>query len=101
MVNDPWHVFSNDAVQVVFVDSNLTFVPLDNEFHWECLTPVWPCDAGLALAAPHEDIYSGLWGYNSALSCVAIGGVFYVITWQTHLLAVICGKIDNQRDSLR
>uniref|UniRef100_A0A671TQI8 Urea transporter n=1 Tax=Sparus aurata TaxID=8175 RepID=A0A671TQI8_SPAAU len=46
--------------------------------------------SGLALAAPHEDIYSGLWGYNSALSCVAIGGVFYVITWQTHLLAVIC-----------
>ncbi|XP_073334314.1 urea transporter 1-like [Pagrus major] len=46
--------------------------------------------SGLALAAPHEDIYSGLWGYNSALSCIAIGGVFYVITWQTHLLALIC-----------
>lgn len=51
------------------------------------------CGAGLALAAPHKDIYSGLWGYNSALSCIAIGGVFYVITWQTHLLALICGKI--------
>uniref|UniRef100_A0A3Q3GTW3 Urea transporter n=1 Tax=Labrus bergylta TaxID=56723 RepID=A0A3Q3GTW3_9LABR len=46
--------------------------------------------AGLALAAPHKDIFSGLWGYNSALSCIAIGGVFYVLTWQTHLLAVIC-----------
>uniref|UniRef100_A0A8C4E9P6 Urea transporter n=1 Tax=Dicentrarchus labrax TaxID=13489 RepID=A0A8C4E9P6_DICLA len=46
--------------------------------------------AGLALAAPHKDIYSGLWGYNSALSCIAVGGVFYVITWQTHLLALIC-----------
>nr|QRW33319.1 urea transporter b [Lateolabrax maculatus] len=46
--------------------------------------------SGLALAAPHKDIYSGLWGYNSALSCIAIGGVFYVITWQTHLLALIC-----------
>ncbi|XP_053267720.1 urea transporter 1-like [Pleuronectes platessa] len=45
---------------------------------------------GLALAAPLRDIYSGLWGYNSALSCIAVGGVFYVITWQTHLLAVIC-----------
>ncbi|XP_008280983.1 urea transporter 1-like [Stegastes partitus] len=45
---------------------------------------------GLALAAPNGDIYSGLWGYNSALSCIAIGGVFYVITWQTHLLALIC-----------
>uniref|UniRef100_A0A4W6BUJ9 Urea transporter n=1 Tax=Lates calcarifer TaxID=8187 RepID=A0A4W6BUJ9_LATCA len=51
--------------------------------------------AGLALAAPHRDIYSGLWGYNSALSCIAIGGVFYVITWQTHILALICGKIDS------
>nr|XP_046231252.1 urea transporter 1-like isoform X1 [Scatophagus argus]XP_046231253.1 urea transporter 1-like isoform X1 [Scatophagus argus] len=46
--------------------------------------------SGLALAAPHKDIYSGLWGYNSALSCIAIGGVFYVITWQTHFLALIC-----------
>ncbi|XP_026153599.1 urea transporter 1-like [Mastacembelus armatus] len=46
--------------------------------------------SGLALAAPHKDIYSGLWGYNSALSCIAVGGVFYVITWQTHLLALIC-----------
>ncbi|XP_028273865.1 urea transporter 1-like [Parambassis ranga] len=45
---------------------------------------------GLALAAPHKDIYSGLWGYNSALSCIAIGGVFYVLTWQTHILSVIC-----------
>uniref|UniRef100_A0A3B5AFJ4 Urea transporter n=1 Tax=Stegastes partitus TaxID=144197 RepID=A0A3B5AFJ4_9TELE len=45
--------------------------------------------AGLALAAPNGDIYSGLWGYNSALSCIAIGGVFYVITWQTHLLLAL------------
>uniref|UniRef100_A0A3Q3ME09 Urea transporter n=1 Tax=Mastacembelus armatus TaxID=205130 RepID=A0A3Q3ME09_9TELE len=52
--------------------------------------------AGLALAAPHKDIYSGLWGYNSALSCIAVGGVFYVITWQTHLLALICGKNNKQ-----
>ncbi|KAM3599408.1 uncharacterized protein V6R79_004986 [Siganus canaliculatus] len=46
--------------------------------------------SGLALAAPQRDIYSGLWGYNSALSCIAIGGVFYVLTWQTHLLALLC-----------
>ncbi|XP_067340801.1 urea transporter 2-like isoform X2 [Channa argus] len=49
--------------------------------------------SGLALAAAHKDIYSGLWGYNSALSCIAIGGVFYVITWQTHLLAVMCALL--------
>ncbi|XP_070845509.1 urea transporter 2-like [Chaetodon trifascialis] len=46
--------------------------------------------SGLALAAPHKDIYAGLWGYNSALACIAIGGVFYVLTWQTHLLALLC-----------
>ncbi|KAF3848641.1 hypothetical protein F7725_015138 [Dissostichus mawsoni] len=46
--------------------------------------------SGLALAAPDQDIFSGLWGYNSVLSCIAIGGVFYVLTWQTHLLAVFC-----------
>ncbi|XP_041826581.1 urea transporter 1-like isoform X2 [Melanotaenia boesemani] len=45
---------------------------------------------GVALAAPPRDIYSGLWGYNSVLSCIAIGGVFYALTWQTHTLALIC-----------
>ncbi|XP_061118136.1 urea transporter 2-like [Conger conger] len=46
--------------------------------------------AALALAAPFEDIYFGLWGYNCVLACIAIGGMFYALTWQTHLLAVIC-----------
>ncbi|XP_055729798.1 urea transporter 2-like isoform X2 [Salvelinus fontinalis] len=46
--------------------------------------------SGLVLAAPREDIYSGLWGYNSCLSCIAIGGVFYALTWQSHLLAITC-----------
>uniref|UniRef100_A0A3Q3ILP6 Urea transporter n=1 Tax=Monopterus albus TaxID=43700 RepID=A0A3Q3ILP6_MONAL len=46
--------------------------------------------SGLALGAPHRDINSGPWGYSSALDCIAVGGVFYVISWQTHLLVPIC-----------
>ncbi|NWX69695.1 UT2 protein, partial [Alca torda] len=46
--------------------------------------------AALSLATPFSKIYSGLWGYNSSLSCVAIGGMFYAFTWQTHLLAIAC-----------
>ncbi|XP_004579586.2 urea transporter 2 isoform X1 [Ochotona princeps] len=46
--------------------------------------------AGLTIATPFDSIYSGLCGFNSALACIAIGGMFYVITWQTHLLAVTC-----------
>ncbi|XP_017546569.1 urea transporter 2 isoform X2 [Pygocentrus nattereri] len=46
--------------------------------------------SGLALAAPFENIYFGLWGYNCVLACIAIGGMFYALTWQTHLLAVAC-----------
>lgn len=48
--------------------------------------------AGLALAAPFEDIYFGLWGYNCVLACIAIGGMFYALTWQVHLLALTCGE---------
>ncbi|NWT48537.1 UT2 protein, partial [Chroicocephalus maculipennis] len=47
--------------------------------------------AALSLATPFSKIYSGLWGYNSSLSCIAIGGMFYAFTWQTHLLAIACG----------
>ncbi|XP_017532410.2 urea transporter 1 isoform X1 [Manis javanica] len=46
--------------------------------------------AGLSLSAPFEDIYSGLWGFNSSLACIAIGGMFMALTWQTHLLALAC-----------
>ncbi|XP_051551996.1 urea transporter 2 isoform X4 [Myxocyprinus asiaticus] len=46
--------------------------------------------SGLALAAPFENIYFGLWGYNCVLACIAIGGMFYALSWQTHLLAVAC-----------
>ncbi|NXP69536.1 UT2 protein, partial [Ramphastos sulfuratus] len=46
--------------------------------------------AALSLATPFSKIYSGLWGYNSSLSCIAIGGMFYAFTWQTHLLAITC-----------
>ncbi|KAL4630052.1 urea transporter 2-like isoform X1 [Arapaima gigas] len=46
--------------------------------------------SGLALAAPFENIYFGLWGYNCVLACIAIGGMFLALTWQVHLLAVAC-----------
>ncbi|NXA48455.1 UT2 protein, partial [Nothocercus julius] len=46
--------------------------------------------AALSLATPFSKIYSGLWNYNSSLSCIAVGGMFYAFTWQTHLLAIAC-----------
>ncbi|KAM6148718.1 urea transporter 2 [Erethizon dorsatum] len=46
--------------------------------------------AALTVATPFETIYMGLWGYNCVLSCIAIGGMFYALTWQTHLLALVC-----------
>ncbi|XP_051058066.1 urea transporter 2 [Phodopus roborovskii] len=46
--------------------------------------------AALTVATPFETIYMGLWSYNCVLSCSAIGGMFYALTWQTHLLALVC-----------
>ncbi|KAM9102881.1 urea transporter 1 isoform 2-T4 [Sarcophilus harrisii] len=46
--------------------------------------------AGLTLSAPFENIYLGLWGFNSSLACIAIGGMFMALTWQTHLLSLAC-----------
>ncbi|CAI9577235.1 unnamed protein product, partial [Staurois parvus] len=46
--------------------------------------------AGLSIAAPFKTIYFGLWGYNSVLGCIAVGGMFYAFTWQSHLLAIAC-----------
>ncbi|KAM8781490.1 urea transporter 2-like [Rhynchonycteris naso] len=46
--------------------------------------------AALTVATPFEVIYMGLWSYNCVLSCIAIGGMFYALTWQTHLLSLVC-----------
>lgn len=58
------------------------------------------CFAGLALAAPFGDIYFGLWGYNCVLACIAIGGMFYALTWQVHLLAITCGELKKEAENV-
>jgi len=45
---------------------------------------------GLALGADGGAIYHGLWGFNSFDAALAIGGVFYVLTWRSGLLAAAC-----------
>uniref|UniRef100_A0A3P9JE75 Urea transporter n=1 Tax=Oryzias latipes TaxID=8090 RepID=A0A3P9JE75_ORYLA len=59
--------------------------------------------AGLALAAPPADVYSGLWGYNSVLSCIAIGGVFYIPAKLTPTLlipAFFCAYVSSATSKL-
>uniref|UniRef100_A0A8C4UVR2 Urea transporter n=1 Tax=Falco tinnunculus TaxID=100819 RepID=A0A8C4UVR2_FALTI len=74
--------------------------PLENHIIFLYVTlflSLWPRNdtsltsfPALSLATPFSKVYSGLWGYNSSLSCAAIGGMFYAFTWQTHLLAIAC-----------
>ena len=45
---------------------------------------------GLALGANGIAIYNGLWGFNSFDACLAIGGVFYVLSVRSAILAVAC-----------
>lgn len=77
--------------------------------HWEEVTdsqqvtgppadtsPTWPHSlafylAALSIASPFDSVYLGLHNYNCALACIAIGGMFYALTWQTHLLSLACG----------
>lgn len=41
---------------------------------------------GMALGADGVAIYNGLWGFNSYDACLAIAGVFYVLSWRSALL---------------
>lgn len=43
--------------------------------------------AGIALGADGYDIYHGLWGFNSFITAVAIGGFFFVPTWRSVVYA--------------
>jgi urea transporter len=45
---------------------------------------------GLALGASGIAVWNGLWGFNSFDACLAIGGVFYVLSVRSAILAVAC-----------
>lgn len=48
---------------------------------------------GLALGANGVAIYNGLWGFNSFDACLAVGGVFFVLSWRSGILAVACAVL--------
>lgn len=48
---------------------------------------------GLALGANGVAIYNGLWGFNSFDAALAVGGVFFVLTWRSGVLAVFCAVL--------
>ncbi|KAM9836569.1 urea transporter 1 [Aulostomus maculatus] len=44
--------------------------------------------AGLSMAVRHASLYSGQLGFNGALGCMAVGGLFFTFSWRTHLFAI-------------
>ena len=48
---------------------------------------------GLALGANGVAIYNGLWGFNSFDAALAVGGVFFVLTVRSGMLAVACAVL--------
>jgi urea transporter len=48
---------------------------------------------GLALGANGVAIYNGLWGFNSFDAALAVGGVFFVLSWRSGVLAVFCAVL--------
>ena len=48
---------------------------------------------GLALGANGVAIYNGLWGFNSFDAAIAVGGVFFVLSWRVGILAVACAVL--------
>jgi urea transporter len=48
---------------------------------------------GLAVGASGVAIYNGLWGFNSFDAALAVGGVFFVLSVRSGLLAVACAVL--------
>ncbi|XP_046481043.1 urea transporter 2 isoform X1 [Neodiprion pinetum] len=46
---------------------------------------------GLALGVPIEEVYSGSWGYNALLTTGSLGGLFFVLNFQTTIAATFAG----------
>ncbi|XP_072315408.1 urea transporter 1 [Eucyclogobius newberryi] len=44
--------------------------------------------AGLSMGVRHSCLYTGLSGFNGALGCMVVGGLFFTFSWRTHLFAI-------------
>lgn len=40
-------------------------------------------------------VYHGLYGFNAVLCSIAVGGIFYVLTWESALYALLCALIST------
>ncbi|XP_051799591.1 urea transporter 2 [Acanthochromis polyacanthus] len=54
--------------------------------------------AGLSMAVRHGSLYSGLSGFNGALGCMNVGGLFFTFSWRTHLLAIASAFLSAYAD---
>jgi urea transporter len=45
------------------------------------------------LGADGYAVYIGLYGFNGVLCAIAIGGVFYMLTWQSAIYALVCALV--------
>ncbi|XP_047424607.1 urea transporter 1 [Mugil cephalus] len=54
--------------------------------------------AGLSMAVRHDSLYSGLSGFNGALGCMAVGGLFFTFSWRTFLFAIASAFLSAYAD---
>ncbi|XP_036407002.1 urea transporter 2 [Megalops cyprinoides] len=54
--------------------------------------------AGLSVAVRPSSLYSGLSGFNGALGCMAVGGLFFTFSWRTHLFSIASAFLSAYSD---
>ncbi|KAM9400673.1 urea transporter 2 [Salvelinus alpinus] len=53
---------------------------------------------GLSVSVRHKALYSGLAGFNGALGCMAVGGLFFTFSWRTHLFSIASAFLSAYAD---
>ncbi|KAM4612356.1 LOW QUALITY PROTEIN: urea transporter 2 [Polymixia lowei] len=52
----------------------------------------------MSMVVRHGSLYSGLSGFNGALGCMAVGGLFFTFSWRTHLFAIASAFLSAYAD---
>ncbi|KAG7258961.1 hypothetical protein CRUP_014205 [Coryphaenoides rupestris] len=48
---------------------------------------------GLSVPVRQDNLYTGLSGFNGALGCMWVGGLFFTFNWRSHLFAIATGSL--------
>lgn len=95
--NGPWEGIIQGISQVFFQENTISgllmllglLINSKRAFIWAIIGSTTGFITGFLLSAPHEVLGAGAYGFNGALTALALGSVFLSDHWKNHIISIL------------